>query len=84
MDFGISAHMLRRFCAARVLNKFQECGFEKVERLLELRETYAARSEKARKKTMKEAELDELDKEVPSIKSDVLNMHLNTWDNGRY
>ncbi|KAL8427448.1 hypothetical protein Efla_003895 [Eimeria flavescens] len=51
---------------ARVLNKFQECGFEKIERLLELRETYAARVRKANigGKAEVTEEMQEIDKEM--------------------
>ncbi|KAL8431437.1 hypothetical protein ACSSS7_005266 [Eimeria intestinalis] len=49
---------------ARVLNKFQECGFEKVERLLELRETYASRVRKITDRTQVTEEMQEIDKEM--------------------
>ncbi|KAL8270333.1 hypothetical protein Esti_005768 [Eimeria stiedai] len=49
---------------ARVLNKFQECGFEKIERLLELRETYASRVRKITDKPQVTEEMQEIDKEM--------------------
>ena len=49
---------------ARVLNKFQESGFEKVERLIELRETYATRVRKVARAPRVTEELQEINKEV--------------------
>ncbi|XP_026191552.1 beta-catenin-like protein 1 [Cyclospora cayetanensis] len=49
---------------ARVLNKFQECGFEKIERLLELRETFASRAGKSKNKSQPNEELQEINKEL--------------------
>lgn len=49
---------------ARVLNKFQECRFEKIERLLELRETYTTRVRKAKEKFEVAEEMQEINKEM--------------------
>lgn len=49
---------------ARVLNKFQENGFEKIERLLELRETYAKRVQKTLNAPHVTKEMEEINKEM--------------------
>lgn len=56
--------MLSIPASARVLNKFQECGFEKIERLLELRETHATRVRKAVSRPEVTEEMQEIDKEA--------------------
>lgn len=50
--------------AARVLNKFQENQFEKVERLLELREIYKSKVQKIKKKQNVAEDLKEINQEV--------------------
>ncbi|CDJ38057.1 Chromosome II, complete genome, related [Eimeria tenella] len=50
--------------AARVLNKFQENQFEKVERLLELREIYKSKVQKIKKKQNVAEDLKEINQEM--------------------
>lgn len=69
--------------SARVLNKFQECGFEKIERLLELRETYATRVRKAKDKFEIAEEMQEINKEASCVtlsRDALLSSHISIGD----